>query len=503
VNIRNLSRTLSSCAVRWLKSSSSVSKLSRQIAQAAFLLCLSGQVWSDPIIIEAASSWQLRGTANAVVTAGDIVYIGGNFTEIYDEDGGSLPRMYLAALNRHTGEPIGFAPNLDGEVWALAISSDRETLYVGGSFQTAESLPRRHFAAYDVQTGALTTLVTPSPNGALRAIAIANEKIYLAGLFTKVGSEDRSHVAAFNADTGELDATFTATPNARVRTLAVDEDQLWLGGDFYQINGIRQRGVGAVDLESGSLKATDEVSYPVIALAVSDTQLFIAGGGPGGKAASFNRESGREQWEITSDGNFQAVDVGEGQYVYFGGHYEAIEGNRQIDRLTRHEKSTGRTDLGWLPRLNGIRSINAVDVTPDGLHIGGDFSMVHGDPHEGFATLPKRINDEPVTQADRVPSPVNTVQGTLDVERRTGPRWVRLRVNTNATALHSVNVSWDSGSDVRFNVFNADGTRMTSSTVQGANPAVWTGRFDADEQYYIGLWTMDGIANYTASITRQ
>lgn len=451
-------------------------------------------------MVEAASSWQLRGTANTVVSAGDIVYIGGNFTEVYDDDGGSLPRRYVTALNRHTGEPVSFAPNLDGEVWALALSADKKTLYVGGSFQKAESLPRRHFAAYDVQTGALTTLVTPPPNGALRAIAVANDKIYLAGLFTKVGSKDRSHVAAFNAETGELDPTFKATPSARVRTLAVDEDKLWLGGDFYQINGTRQRGVGAVDLDNGSLKSTDEVSYPVIALAASDTQLFIAGGGPGGKAAAFNRKSGREQWEITSDGNFQAVDVGDGRYVYFGGHYEAIEGNKDIDRLTRHDKTSGRTDLGWLPRLNGIRSINAVDVTSDGLHIGGDFSMVHGESHEGFATLPKLNN---TSEDDQLTSPVNTVQGTLDVERLTGPRWTRLRIGTNSTATHAINVSWDSKSDVRFNVFRADGTRLSSTTVQGSNPAVWTGRLDANEQYYIGLWTMDGIANYTASITSQ
>ena len=108
----------------------------------------------------------------------------------------------------------------------------------------------------------------------------------------------------------------------------------------------------------------------------------------GGRAAAFSLATGLEQWEISSDGNFQAVDVDEGRFVYFGGHYEIIEGDESIDRLTRHDKTTGRTDTSWLPRINGIRSINAIDVTPNGLHIGGDFTRVDGERHEGFAILP-------------------------------------------------------------------------------------------------------------------
>ncbi len=50
-----------------------------------------------------------------------------------------------------------------------------------------------------------------------------------------------------------------------------------------------------------------------------------------------------EQWDISSDGNFQAVDVNDGRYVYFGGHYEMIEGEEAIDRLICHDKATGET----------------------------------------------------------------------------------------------------------------------------------------------------------------
>ncbi|MBX2886335.1 MAG: hypothetical protein KTR32_40645 [Granulosicoccus sp.] len=480
-----------------MKSSSTIFNFFSLITIAAGLLCLTNPVHSDSMTIEPASSWQLRGTANVVVASGDTVFVGGNFTEIYNDNGGSLPRHYLAALNRHTGEPTSFAPNLDGEVWALAMSPDRKTLYVGGSFLKAESLSRKHIAAYNVQTGALTTLVTPNPNGALRTIAVANNKVYIGGLFTKIGYENRPYLAAFDPATGDLDTSFTPTPNARVRTLVATGNRLWIGGDFTQVNGKKQRGVGAVNPTSGALQITDDVAYPVIALASSDTQLFIAGGGPGGRAAAFNQNTGIEQWEISSDGNFQAVDVESGDYVYFGGHYEAIEGNKNIDRLTRHSKRTGKTDLSWLPRLNGMRSINAIDVTSDAVHIGGDFTQVYAQSHEGFATFPKTKRENETTETI---SPTNTVQGTLDKNLSKGPRWVRLRFNTRTSGMHQINMSWDSDSDVRYNVFNADGTRL-SSTVQGSKPGVWSGWLASNQKYYIGLWTMDGVANYQASIT--
>ena len=343
---------------------------------------------SDPITTEAMGSWQIRGTANALITTGRTLFVGGNFTEIHNSDGRSLPRSYLAAIDRYTGEPDDFAPKLDDEVWALALSPDENSLFVGGSFLTADGLERNRIAAYDVRTGALTSFVTPPLDRALRAVAVVGEKVYLGGMFTKIGTEDWNYIAAFDSTTGELDREFSVAPNARVKALAAEADRLWIGGDFSRVGGARQKGIGALDLVDGSLQPTDDVDYPVIALAISEEQIFIAGGGLGGKAAALDLATGRKRWEISSDGNFQAVDVDDGRFVYFGGHYESIEEDGRADRLTRHDKRSGLVDISWLPRINGYRSINAIDVTPDGLYIGGDFTKVDAEPHEGFAILP-------------------------------------------------------------------------------------------------------------------
>jgi len=342
------------------------------------------QTNTSPLTEVPTSSWQLQGIANVVLAVDDVVYVGGDFTAIYNNNGSQRTRNYLAAINRYTGEPTGFAPKLDDRVWALAASPDNKTLYVGGSFLTAEGVNRTRVAAYDMQTGALTTFNPPSPNVALRSIAVSDDKVYLGGLFTAVGGQKRTYVAAFDRRTGNLDRNFNVVLNNRVMALIAGPDYLWLGGDFTRVNGFSQRGVAAVDLDDGKLMDTDGVTYPVIDLAASATQIFVAGGGPGGRAAAFNRSTGREQWEIASDGNFQSVDVDDGRYVYFGGHYETVEGDRNFDRMTRHNKTNGQADTSWVPRLNGIRSVNSLSVTSDGLHVGGDFTRVNFEPHEGF-----------------------------------------------------------------------------------------------------------------------
>ena len=335
-------------------------------------------------------SWQVRGPANAVIVTEDVLFVGGDFTEVYDTDGASLPRSHLTGIDRATGKPTSFSPELDGPVHALELSPDEKTLYVGGAFRKAEGRSRKYVAAYDVATGELTGFDPPSPNKALRSIAVDGDKVYVAGLFTKIGGERRDHVAALDAGTGKLDSKFDVSVNGKVNSLVVGIDRLWIGGEFTKVDGVRQRGVGAVDPVDGSRQATDDVAYPVIALSASDSQLFIAGGGPGGRAAAFSRATGTEQWEISSDGNFQAVDYDGGRFVYFGGHYETIEGNRDIDRLTRHYVENGKTDVSWLPRVNGMRSINAIDVTSDDISIGGDFTKVDGERHQGFAIIPGR-----------------------------------------------------------------------------------------------------------------
>lgn len=90
--------------------------------------------------------------------------------------------------------------------------------------------------------------------------------------------------------------------------------------------------------------------------------------------------------------------------------------------------------------------------------------------------------------------------GTLDSQRSVAPKFVRLDFDSLASAEHTIAVAWDSNAALRFNVLSANGERVNPVPVRGSNPGVWVGNLNANEQYYIGLWSVDGIANYTATV---
>jgi len=89
--------------------------------------------------------------------------------------------------------------------------------------------------------------------------------------------------------------------------------------------------------------------------------------------------------------------------------------------------------------------------------------------------------------------------GTIDSDKIAGPKWVRFNFEPLAAAPHTVSVSWDSDADVRFRVFEADGTQV-SPFIQGSSPSDWSGELEDNAQYYIAIWSENGIANYDATI---
>jgi len=90
-------------------------------------------------------------------------------------------------------------------------------------------------------------------------------------------------------------------------------------------------------------------------------------------------------------------------------------------------------------------------------------------------------------------------QGTLDSTNATAKRWHRIDFNAPASGNHTVTVSWDSAADVRYKLRQTDRTAVTS-TVRQPSPSVWNGALNTSTDYFIGVWSTNGIANYTVTI---
>ena len=146
-----------------------------------------------------------------------------------------------------------------------------------------------------------------------------------------------------------------------------------------------------------------------------------------------------------------------------------------------------------IPNANdSLLSLNAVAISDNGTNYSVEVTDSRGSVISEPATLTVNESSSPVTMAT-----IGT--GTVDSSRVAGPRFVRLEFDSFAAGEHTITVTWDSDADVRFIVNESDGTNI-SSTIRGLNPGIWTGVLEADSAYFIGLWSANGAANYTATI---
>lgn len=98
-------------------------------------------------------------------------------------------------------------------------------------------------------------------------------------------------------------------------------------------------------------------------------------------------------------------------------------------------------------------------------------------------------------------TPVEFDRGTVDFDRVAGPRWVRAAFDVPSTDLYTIRVAWNSAAAVRFSLFevvNGANVRL-SKTELGSSPAEWTGALSNTGDYYLGIWSESGSADYTAT----
>jgi hypothetical protein len=94
-------------------------------------------------------------TVNSVLLddANGVLYVGGSFTTV----NGATNRNNVAAISVANGVATSFDPNVNQEVQTLLLSSDKGTLYAGGSFSSVNAgTTRRNTAAFDTSTSTAT-----------------------------------------------------------------------------------------------------------------------------------------------------------------------------------------------------------------------------------------------------------------------------------------------------------------------------------------------------------
>jgi outer membrane protein assembly factor BamB len=334
--------------------------------------------------VEAAPdpTWQTNGRVNAIVQVGDIVYLGGRFTEVHDGNGTSLPRSRLAAIDLTTGAPTAWDPGADDEVFALAAAPDGTRIYAGGAFRTAGGAALFHVAALDATTGAAVPDWRPKVSAPVRALAAWTDRLYLGGTFGSISGTTRRGIAALDAATGKvIRKWYPGDVDRSVRALVATPTRLVVGGTFSAI-GVEPRAfVTAITHAGAKVKpwATPPLDQ-VLALSVLDDHVYV--GSRSNEVTKHVLATGEQLWAVSGDGDVQALHAQDG-IVYIGGHFEIFTGQPE-NKIAAVSTDGSRVEWGAF-----ANSVHGVFAMAGGTHlfIGGDFTIVSGEARRGFAAF--------------------------------------------------------------------------------------------------------------------
>jgi outer membrane protein assembly factor BamB len=352
------------------------------------------------------STYQTNGRVEAILTIGNDVYVGGQFTSVRPPGApagtGEVPRQHLAAFDRTTGALLTWNPGTDKEVLALTASLDGTAVYVGGSFTKVGSVSRARLAKLDASTGAVLAWA-PSTDQQVNTIAVTSTLIYLGGTFDQVNGVARSRLAAVDA-AGALNSAWQPQADNRVRIIqaAPDGQSLFVGGDFLSIGGdTSQKAMVRLSTVNGAPLAWQfHPGYPVHGIVFLGSTLYAAGDGSGGHIGAFDLSTGARLWTLQTDGGVQAITIING-VIYGGGHFDnvclgVVNGPTTgfkcpTNQATRHkllaiDPTTGAVDP-WDPGANSPLGVFALANAGGSLQAGGDFTKLGSPDLSGQATM--------------------------------------------------------------------------------------------------------------------
>lgn len=412
---------------------------------------------------QAASSWQTNNTVWALAywPQGNAVFVGGQFTDVRPPGAAAgtsqTARTYLAEFNASTGALVtSFDPSITANsssgkspgVYALAVSPDGRTLYVGGAFSHVGGRYRNNVAAVSTATGALTSWA-PQASSKVMALAVSPDSstVYVGGDFSLLGGAGRTYAGAVSS-AGALLPWQPVLSNS-VTSIALDSSgtsvqQVLIGGYFQTLNGTAENAVGAVDPVSGTVNESWSASIvpydpaghctsAVKAIVISSGVAYIGAEGTGGGcfdgdfAVSLGSSGDSLLWQNDCLGATQALAVVDG-YLFKGSHAHncsfAPDGFPQDPpvstghHVTYHLLDQSLSDGGlehWTPTTDATLLGPRVMAT-DGsqLFVGGDFTTVNGKTQQGFARFAAGL-ERYVPAAPRAPAVTSSWAGKVTV----------------------------------------------------------------------------------------
>jgi outer membrane protein assembly factor BamB len=285
----------------------------------------------------ADDTWMTNGPVRAIARSGNIIWIGGQFTELRENPPGKGGQVIsvsnLAAIDATTGAPVpGLAmPPVTGSiVYALAVADGK--LFIGGSFTAVGGASRRNLAAINATSGALDTSFK-ADMGVVWTLATDSSKLYAGGSFTSAKGQPRTRLAAYSFD-GVLDSSWKPSADERPRDMIVAPDggSIFVVGHFSNVAGPdgvwkARDSVARLDTSTGAVQpwvAGCPCSIELFGLGVdiAGSRVYVGMGGSDW-VASYDLTTGQQMWRTDTNGQAQDVAV-MGTRLIVAGHFKYV-----------------------------------------------------------------------------------------------------------------------------------------------------------------------------------
>ena len=202
---------------------------------------------------------QIDGVAWQQLVVGDTVYVGGSFQTARPAGSpagqNTVVRQNLLAFNINTGALLpGFVANTNAQVLGLTMSPDGSRLYVSGEFTSVNGSTRYRIAALNPITGAVITQFNAGADYRIRSVVTDGDIVYVGGSFGAAGGAPRANLAAFRASDGAVLNWAPSANNGQVMAISMipGSGKMVVGGAFTDLNGTTAEGLGAVDPVTGA-----------------------------------------------------------------------------------------------------------------------------------------------------------------------------------------------------------------------------------------------------------
>lgn len=335
------------------------------------------------------------GTAYALARVGNMIVVGGTFTQMVSPAGARVTRNRIAAIDATTGELLAWNPNSDGEVRTVTGSADGTVVFVGGTFNNIGGAARTNLAALSASTGRATSF-TANTNATVRVLKLVGDSLFVGGIFWRISGSNRGGGAELNAATGALRGWDPKTNNG-IYGLEVSPDgtAVFVGGPFTRVSGVAHDYMAKTARANGDLfnwdagfSCADPLNPCVVYDIIADgADLYLGMGGPGGRVTKLDAATGRQYWWAGTDGDVQTIAL-DGRRIYAGGHFADTFSGFPRAGLASLDTTNGAVLAEASALVSGGTGVWKVVRDGDRLRFAGNFSTIAGAAIGRYSSYP-------------------------------------------------------------------------------------------------------------------